>query len=144
MQIEDKYFNLIHTFIHDKRTKMNGILSSLAITRYIQGYGISYIAYMNSQNPNFHIFVEDFEKGNVVFLLPFGVKYMEKEMEETAEQDTKNIKEFFGDKFREDMIMRISEEERQEEIRKWEKLTIGLENWDRKFESQKNKEDSDG
>lgn len=56
---------------------------------------------------------------------------MVEEMEGMAERQTEKIKAFFGDKFRENMIMRISEEERQEEIRKWEKLTLGLENWER-------------
>lgn len=59
---------------------------------------------------------------------------MVKEMEEMAERHTQAIKEFFGDKFREDMIMRISEDERQEQIRKWESLTRGLDNWDFKFD----------
>lgn len=37
------------------------------------------------------------------------------------------------------MIMRISEDERQEEIRKWETMTRGLENWDRKIDNDKEK-----
>lgn len=133
MEIEKKYFNLLWILVHDKRNKMSGIISSLQISRYIGGYGISYSAFMNRQN-QYTIFVDDIEKGNVVFLLPFGLKYMEKEMEEMAKQHEKAIKDFFGEKFREDMIMRISEDERQEEIRKWDKLTIGLENWYKKME----------
>lgn len=77
-----------------------------------------------------YIFVEDFKKGSVVFLLPFGVKYMEEELEEMAEHHTRCIKEFFGEDFREDMLMRISEDKRQEEIRKIDQIMLGLENWD--------------
>lgn len=131
MVIEDKYFDLLHTLIYDKRRKMSGILSGFEVERQIGGYVLLFRAYMNSQNADIYIFVEDFEKGNVVFLLPFGVTYMVEEMEGMAERQTEKIKAFFGDKFRENMIMRISEEERQEEIRKWEKLTLGLENWER-------------
>lgn len=47
-----------------------------------------------------------------------------------AEIHERAIKEFFGNNFREDMIMRISEDERQKQIKEWEKLTLGLENWD--------------
>lgn len=135
MEIDEKYFKLLNILIYDKRTKMNGIISSIDIMGQICGsYLISYKAYMSKQHSDVYIFVEDFEKGNVVFLLPFGTTYMVKEMEEMAKQHTERIKEFFGENFQEDMIMMIPEDERQEEIRKWENLTIGLENWDRKCE----------
>ncbi len=139
MIIEDKYFNLLHTLIYDKRCRMCGILSSFEVTRYITGYGISFRAYMNTQNTNHSIFVEDFEKGNVVFLLPFGLNYMKKDLEKMAKRHTENIKAFFGDKFRDDMIIQISEDERQKEIRDWQKLTVGLENWERYFEHKSQK-----
>lgn len=137
MEIEEKYLKLLGLLIRDKRNGMNGIISSLQITLYMEGYLISYSAYMNKQNHNYTVFVDDIEKGNVVFLLPFGTICMVKEMEEMAERHTEAIKEFFGGKFREDMIVRVSEDERQEEIRKWDMLTRGLENWDRKFENEK-------
>ncbi len=140
MTIDDKYFNLLHTLIYDKRCRMCGILSSFEVTKYITGYGISFRAYMNTQNTNHCIFIEDFEKGNVVFLLPFGIKYKEDEVEEIAKHDLEKIKAFFGDKFRDDMIISISEDDRQNEIREWEKLTIGLENWASYFEHIKNEE----
>ncbi len=137
MVIEDKYFNLLNVLVYDKRRKMSGILSSLEMMRLVSGNFVYYRAYMNYMNAECRIFVEDFEKGNVVFLLPFGVTYMEKEMEEMAERNTENIKAFFGDKFREDMIMRISEDDRQEEIRKWQGLTTGLKNWGNYFDHKK-------
>lgn len=132
MVIDDKYFKLLNVLIYDKRRKMNGILSSLDIMGFANGeYLVSYKAYMSKPHSNVYIFVEDFMKGNVVFLLPFGVNYLVKEMEWLAEQHLAQIKEFFKEDFREDMIMRISEEERREEIRKNEEIIIGLENWDR-------------
>ncbi len=137
MVIEDKDFDLLHTLIYDKRRKLSGIISGFEVMRFIEGYGISFRAYFNPVNADLNIFTGDFENGNVVFLLPFGVTYMVKEMEEMAEQHTEKIKAFFGDKFREDMIMRISEDERQEEIRKWKSLTTGLENWGRYFGHKK-------
>lgn len=131
MLIDEKYFKLLNVLIYDKRTKMNGIISSLDIMQFANGTRlVSYKAFMSKQHSDVHIFVEDFEKGNVVFLLPFGVKYLVKEMEELAAQHLKNIKGFFKESFREDMIMRISEEERKEEIRKSEQFMRALENWD--------------
>lgn len=137
MEIENKYLSLLNLLIHDKRTKMNGIISSLVLTQYYCGVCISYKAYMSKQHSDANIFVEDFEKGNVVFLLPFGVTYMAKEMEEMAEIHLRQIKSFFGESFREDMVIRISEDERKEEIRKCQMLTLGLENWDSKCETRK-------
>lgn len=130
MQIEDKYLNLLNLLIYDKRTGMNGIISDLRINNYFNGTLFSYNAFMNRQNTSQYIFVEDIEKGNVVFLLPYGIKYMEKEMEEMAGKHKKAIMDFFGDKFREDMVMRISEDERQKQIKYFDTLTCGLENWD--------------
>lgn len=135
MLIDDKYFDLLHTLIYDKRCKMSGILSSFEVSKYITGYGISFRAYMNSQNPNHYIFVEDFEKGNVVFLIPFDVKYMDGKLEHIEESNIEKIKNFFGDKYNDNMIMRISEQDRQEEIRKWDEISIGLNNWNRYFNS---------
>lgn len=130
MQIEDKYLNLLNLLIYDKRTGMNGIISDLRINSYFNGTLFSYNAFMNRQNTSQYIFVEDIEKGNVIFLLPYGIKYMEKEMEEMAGKHKKAIMDFFGDKFREDMVMRISEDERQKQIKYFDTLTRGLENWD--------------
>lgn len=139
MEIDEKYLKLLNLLIYDKRTKMSGIISDLRIGNYIGGLLISYNAFMNSQYFSQYIFIEDFENGNVVFLLPYGIKYMEKEMEEMAIQHEKAIKEFFGDKFKKDMIMRISEEDRQKEIRKWDERTSSLKNWNRLFQDKGNK-----
>ncbi|MCM1437827.1 MAG: hypothetical protein NC131_01255 [Roseburia sp.] len=128
MEIEDKNLKLINLLIRDKRTKSNGMICSLEISRYIGGFYLSYRALFD-QHRYENVFIEDFEKGNVVFLIPFGVKYMVKEFTEMGERSKQAIKEFFGDKFREDMIMEISEEERQNQIREWEKFTNSLNEW---------------
>lgn len=132
MEIEEKYLKLLNLLIYDKRRKMNGMISGILINNYFNSIGISYQVFFSRVYANGMLFVEDIEKGNVVFLLPFGVKYNTELFEKMAEDHEKRIKEFFGDKFREDMIMRISEEERQEEIRKWETYERSLDNWDNK------------
>ena len=129
MIIDDKYLGLLGTYIYDKRTKMNGILSDLCVMGLPNGYTVYYNAYMNAIRSNTMIFVEDFEGGNVVFLEPFGIVYMEKEMRKISEKHRKSIIGFFGEKFREDMIVRISERERQEKIKEWEKFTYALKEW---------------
>ncbi len=133
MEIDDKYLGLIHTLIYDKRNKMCGMISELSIMGGIGGYMVGYTAFMNRLYSKNYIFIEDFEKGNVVFLMPYDLKCYVKESDELKERQRKAIQEFFGDKFRENMIMEISEEERQKEIREWEKRWCGLELWSNKL-----------
>lgn len=133
MELDEKYFKLLNLIIHDKRNKTNGMITDIMISCYFNTTLISYQAFMNSGYSKVSIFLDDIEKGNIVFLLPYGLNYKAKEMEELSKKYEIRIKEFFGDKFREDMIMRISEDERQDEIRKWRELTLGLKNWDMKF-----------
>lgn len=128
--IDDKYFKLLHLCIYDKRRKTSGMISKISITPSINNIMISYEAYYSKIYSSLPVFVEDFENGSIVFLLPFGTNYMVKELEAMAEKDINKIKEFFGDKYRDDMIMRISEEERQKEIKRWGNIEIKLENWE--------------
>ena len=129
MVIDDKYLALLGTYIYDKRTKMHGTISDLCVMGLPNEYTVYYNAYMNSIRSDVMICVEDFESGNVVFLEPFGIVYMEKEMKEISKKHRKAIIDFFGDKFREDMIVKISETERQKEIKEWEKFTYALREW---------------
>lgn len=131
MELENKYLNLLDLLVHDKRTKQNGILCSLEINKLLCGFRLSYIATFDGFNIR-NIFIEDFEAGNVVFLIPFSVDYMEKEFVALGELYKQRIKEFFGDKFREDMLMEINEEERQRERKEWEKNKDAIFNWDAK------------
>lgn len=135
MEIDEKYFKLLNLLIYDKRRKINGMICSLVIDKYINGYGISYRIFTNRVYAYTSLFLDDILKGNVVFLLPFSKGYLDEVFQKMAKDHEIKIKEFFGDDFREDMIMRISEEERQEEIRKWEAIGVALENWDCKCEN---------
>lgn len=135
MEIEEKYLKLLNILIYDKRTRMNGIISELFIMQLISGYTIGFKAYMSKTQSNQIVFVDDFENGSIVFLLPFGINYKDYLMGKMAKEHEAAIREFFGENFREDMIMRISEDDRQEKIRQRENLTLGLENWDKIIET---------
>ncbi len=136
MEIEDKYLSLLNLYIYDKRTKEDGMLASIEINKFFNGYGISYRAFYSKFYENI-VFVEDFEKGNVVFLIPFALNYETKLLEDMAKRAKDTIKKFFGDKYRDDMIMEISEDDRQRQIKWWENLTLGLDNWHNKFNFDK-------
>ncbi len=133
MEIEDKYFNLLNCFIRDKRTNINGMISSIKIISLIGKYIICYEAF-DDRHTDYSICIEDFEKGNVVFLIPYSRSCLDKNLNKLGKLQKEAIKEFFGDKFREYMIMEISEEERQEQTRKWEEYIRGLSNWNEKFQ----------
>lgn len=131
MNIEEKYLKLLHKLIHDKRKNMNGILSSFCINRNFceNGYYWYYLGYVDEIHTDCIFHIEDFISGNVVFLLPFGTRFDE-EYEKIRQQSIKDIKECFGEDFREDMIIRVSEEERQNKIKKSEEILNGLFNWE--------------
>lgn len=130
MEIESKYFDLLWTYIYDKRCKASGMISSIEISRGLYGYIFNYIAIMNKYHDKHRIYINDFENGNVIFLMPFGIRYKEKEMDGLRKEQIKNIKKFFGDKFRENMVWEISEKERLAETARWDDFLIGLENWE--------------
>lgn len=137
MEIEDKYLKLINLLVHDKRTKENGMICSLKIDKMLGGYCISYNAMFGAHRYQ-TLFIEDFEKGNVVFLMPYGINYMVEMFDKMKQDNIEVIKEFFGNKFRDDMIMEISEEDRQAQIKEWEKYTNPLFNWDMIFNKKNN------
>ena len=105
MNIDDKYLKLINKLIYDKKKSICGIIRDLRIT-YLHtcGYAISYNAIMDNCTNNM-VFVEDFEKGNISFLMPYG-EYGG--CEDINSINEKEIREFFGDKFKDCMISRIS------------------------------------
>ena len=133
MEIPDKYLGLINTLIYDKRTKMCGMISELSIIGGFGGYMFAYVAFIDKLHSNTYIFPEDFKKRNIVFLMPYDAIRYPKEMEQLRKKQRKAIQNFFGDEFREDMLMEISEEKRQKEIKEWEKKLCGLENWAKKL-----------
>lgn len=133
MEVEDKYFSLLNLLVYDKRAKECGMICSFCFERLFSGIWCYYEGFFRCGQYR-SIYIDDIKSGNVVFILPFSVyENDKKDYDKIGEMFTNAVKEFFGDYFREDMIMQINEEERQEEIRYWEKLTRPIDNWDRKL-----------
>lgn len=130
MEIDEKYFKLLNLLIYDKRYKMSGMITGIVITQHFGGTMISYQAFMNHVYSNVTVFVEDFLKGNIVFLLPFALDDRDDIFMEMAERHEVAVKEFFDGDFKPEMIMRISEDERQAEIQRWRSLVDGLRHWE--------------
>ena len=136
MEIEEKYLGLLNLLIYDKRTGEYGMISELCISQMFNGYNVYYTSFNNRFNESY-VFIEDFEKGNVVFLIPFATDYRKEDFEKLASKHKTFIKHFFGEQYRDDMIMEINEEDRQKQIRYWESLSIGIDNWEHKLKNDK-------
>ena len=117
MEIEEKYLGLLNLLIYDKRTGEYGMISELCISQMFNGYNVYYTSFNNRFNESY-VFIEDFEKGNVVFLIPFATDYRKEDFEKLASKHKTFIKHFFGEQYRDDMIMEINEEDRQKQS-KW-------------------------
>lgn len=136
MEIEDRYLNLINLLVYDKRTKQSGMICSIEIHNYFRGFFIDFRAMFGCDSYR-NIFVEDFTKGNIVFLIPYDRYNDENFYKEIGENYKQRIKDFFGDSYREDMIMEISEKERQNEIKHFQTITDTLFWWNAKISRDK-------
>lgn len=129
MEIDQKYLDLLNCYIYDKRTDQSGMLTDICITSLMAGkYLLYYHAYYSWTKAQTPVFVDDIEAGTVAFILPFSEGYLKEELEKKARQDENAIKEFFGKNFREDMIIPMPEEKRQEMISKSNTIETGLKN----------------
>lgn len=127
MEVDQKYLDLLNCYIYDKRTDQCGMLTDICITSLMAGkYFLHFYAFYSWTNAQAHVFVDDFKAGTIAFVLPFSDGYMKEELEKKARQDEETIKTFFGADFREDMIIPVPEEKRQEMIRKNEIAEVGL------------------
>lgn len=126
----DKYLALVGCYIYDKRTGQNGMLTDVCIRKMMGRYYASYNAYISKTFSIAPIFVEDFVAGNVVFLRPFSVGWLQTELAEMGRQQDHAIRTLFGDDFRDEMIVSITEEERQGMMRRLAAAETGMDNWD--------------
>lgn len=103
--IDDKYIKLLGKHVYNKHLDKFGYISSIEIMDYTGGYGINLIVYYDTFHNHDIIFFEDFEKGIMQFIIIT-------DYESIMDNYLKDIKLAFGDKFSEDMILYISDEER--------------------------------
>ncbi len=116
MEIDEKYVRLLGKYIYNKRLDKYGYISSIEIKLSIGGYLIELKAYYDYFDDDDILFFEDFEKGKVQFtIISFGVP------KEISDREVEDIKFVFCEKFREDMLMYIPDDERTGRIRKHEK-----------------------
>lgn len=112
MEIQQKYLNLLRKYIYHKRLDKFGMITEICITCGHFGYGIALKVFCDEFDSDVIVYFEDFEKNNIVFTIITGYGELDKQNEDTI----KEIKEAFGDKYSESMIMYIDKDERSRRI----------------------------
>lgn len=119
MTLDDKYTLMLGKHIYNKALDKFGYISSIEIMEYIGGYGINLIVYYDTFHHRDIAFLQDFEKGTLQFALITDYEPM-------IERHLEDIRTIFGDKFSEDMILYISEEERKAKNQEKEERNIQM------------------
>lgn len=111
--LEKKYLNLIEKHIYNTKTDKFGMITGIEIT----SFGIQLKAYYDNMDSDSIVFFEDFEKGILKFVIITDTGFPKSVMGNYEKEIVEDVKEFFGDKFTEDMIMYVNEEKRDEKNR---------------------------
>lgn len=108
--IEDRKFLLLTKFIYNKRLDKIGYIPSIEYRSGFGGCYATYNAYYDVFDSTDLLVDSDFLQGNVQFVI---IEMPIKESEEYNRRQIEDIKKYFGDKFFEDMILYITEEEKK-------------------------------
>lgn len=116
MEIQEKYTKLLGKRVYNKRLDKYGYISCIRVVSAI-GVSLGLFAFYDSFDSSSMLVIEDFKRGNAQFVfltdeICNGVYSVEK---------IPDIKDALGDKFREDMIIYMSDDEWKEHIREQDK-----------------------
>lgn len=118
MEIENKYLNIIGLHIYNTQLDKYGIISNLNISKNADNsFGISYIAFYDSKDNNSTLFYQDFLNNKVKFIL---IEFDYLDNKEYNEHCLESIKEYLGDNFNLNNIIRINEKDRQKKLEQQE------------------------
>lgn len=110
MEIEEKYIKILGKYIYNKELDKFGHISSLELT---SGFGmwIQYRVFYDTFDSNHILFFNDFLEGKVKFTIITSVE--NPDYKEFERKELEDIKSAFWDKYSDDMIMYISDDERK-------------------------------
>lgn len=108
MVIEEKYLNLLGKFVYNKNIDKIGRISYIQIAYGVEGYYFNFNVYYDSFNHDSLLFVEDFKKDKIKFVI-----FTDECLKEGTQKTLQEIKEFFGRDFSQDMILTMSTEEKR-------------------------------
>lgn len=125
LKIEKKYLNLMNKYIYDTKLDKFGMINSIELSSGIGGIMIMLKAYFDRIHSSRMVFFEDFKNETLKFTIIGGETILTKEQEEKYNQSViDDIKNAFGEDFREDMIMHIDDDERKERNRENDKREV--------------------
>lgn len=110
MKIEEKYIKLLGKLVYNKRLDKYGRISSLELSHSFGSYWYFNVFYDKFDNHSILLY-EDIEKGEVQFVL-----LLDSNGEEYASQKVDDIKSAIGDKFSDDMIIHMTDDEWKEQM----------------------------
>lgn len=108
----DKELLLVGKTVYNKRLDKFGYISSLELQYGFGGCYIQYKVFYDTFNDNLSLFVEDFKKNKVQFVI-IDFPELGEAGDEYNERQIEDIKEFFEDDFSEDMIIYVTEDEKK-------------------------------
>lgn len=111
--IEKKYLNIANVCIYNVQKNKHGIISEINISFLVTGAIMQFTAFYDKINDNEHFFINDFITGKMKFVLFKGDKWESGLYKDVQDKELANIKEAFGDDYKDDMIMWIDEKERK-------------------------------
>ncbi len=110
LEIINSYLNLIDKYIYNTELDKFGMITDIEIS----GAGVYLKAYYDRIHSSDMVLFEDFEKGKIKFTIITGESILTKEQnKQYQEKEINEIKQAFGDKFSDEMIMYIDDEERK-------------------------------
>lgn len=105
MIIEQKYLNVLNTYVYDERLKQKGIIRDIVITILNYRYSMYYTVFYSERYPREIVFYEDFVKQRIKFVVP---AICDKEERKSI---LLQIKDFLGKDYSEKVICDIDKEE---------------------------------
>ena len=134
VKIPKEYLNVSNFAIYDTINKRHGIITGIRLRfSFLTGCYPEFESYFDQINNIGIVYREDFITGKIKFVMVTGYKSLMLTLEEQKDLGNKRldaIKAFLGEKYRDDCILRISQDKRDAELKEQEyreKSKIGKE-----------------
>lgn len=111
MEIEEKYIKLLGKLVYNKRLDKYGRISSLELMHSIGMY-ISFNVFYDTFDDKSLLFFSDIEKGEVQFV----IWHSSEQTKGHYSEEIDDIKSALGDKFSDDMIIHMTDDEWKEQL----------------------------
>lgn len=115
-ELPTKDINIIGKLFYNTKTDKYGIISGITLERYASKLGNCFKAYYDRIESDAMVFAEDFYNGNLKFIIITGYDIDIPRLEKLKNQQIKEIKEFMGDRFSNNTILYITNENHKKKL----------------------------